>query len=542
MKQKITIILSGLLLCFSLTSQAQERYLDEVFSEVEITDSVIYSINYSILPWILTNGAIDTTLLPLYMDVYTPSSDTVSERPLLLFGITGTFFPAYVNGGFVGERSDTSNIRFATEMAKKGYVVAVVQYRRGWLAGASAILQQKTILHAAYRGIQDMRTAVRYFKANSDFWGIDTTRIGVGGQGTGAYMSYGASYLKRYDQTLLTKFIDFTDTANPQPFLNEAIFGDPYGVDPAYINNPNFATRTSDFRVGFGLGGALGDLSWVEQGDVPFISMHSWKDPGQPYDVGDILAVDGTNGQPFAVIPTGAGGKAVVSKSDSLGNQAVFKDVVWKDPYNAAAAANSLNDSADGLYTFITPFTPGDAMCDGINVPGDTLSQWGSTWIYYDSLTAVLTWNAVFQAAIIAGLRDSGHVVYCQQTRGYPNIRSQYDMYMDTVMGYLTPRLAVALDLPTSIWPSGVNNLLDESNVSVFPNPSNNRMMIEYVGTDVKPIKEIKVMDISGRIVKSFQNVNSTQFEIQKEDLSSGLYLLQIKVGDRFANKKIVFN
>ena len=477
---------------------------------------------------------------PLFMDVYEPTGDTASNRPLILFGITGTFFPAYVNGGFVGERNDTTNVIFATEMAKKGYVVGVVQYRRGWLAGASAINQQRTILHAAYRGIQDMRTAVRYFKANSDTFGIDTTKIAVGGQGTGAYMSYGATYLKRYEQTLLAKFIDFTDTANPTPFLDTLIFGNPYGTDPAYINNPNHATRTSDFKVGFGLGGALGDVSWVEAGDAPYISMHSWKDPGQPYEIGDILAVDGTTGDPFAVIPTGAGGKGVLTKADSLGNQDIFKGVMWNDPYNLAAAANPNNAGAEGLYTFVTPYTPGDAMCEGMGVPGDTLTEYGSTWIYYDSLTAVLTWNTVFAQLIAGGLRDSGHVVYCQQTSGFPNIRSEYDAYMDTVFGYLTPRLIIALEIDST--GVGVDNLIDESNVSVFPNPSNNRMMIEYVGNDAKPITDITLMDISGRTVRSFQNVNATQFEIQKEDLSSGLYLLQIKVGDRFANKKIVFN
>ncbi|MCB0835326.1 MAG: T9SS type A sorting domain-containing protein [Bacteroidetes bacterium] len=535
MKQKLTIITTLLVMAFSSASYGQTRYLDDVFTGVTVTDSVIYSLNHTIYYWVLNVGPKDTIIAPLYMDVYEPAGDTATDRPVLLFGITGTFFQSYVNGGFTGERNDTVCVNFAKRMAKKGYVVAVVQYRRGWLAGASALAQQKTILHAAYRGIQDMNTAVRYFKKNKALWGVDTTRIAVGGHGTGAYMSYGATYLDRFEQTLLPKFIDFSDTANPTPFLDTLLFGNPTGTTAGYINNPNHANHTSDFKVGFGLGGALGDSSWVEAGDAPFISMHSYKDPGQPYFVGDIIAIDGTNGQPFAVIPTGAGGKGVLSRATRLGNQDIFNGIQWQDPYNQAAAASSWNDGAEGLYTFVTPFTPGvDAMCDGIGVVGDTLTEWGSVWTYFDSATAVNTWNFIWQ-----GTMDPGAQVYCRQTRGFPNERSLYESYMDTVIGFLTPRLYTALEYAPKV---KINDLLEDRAVSVFPNPSNDLMTIHYTGVDAKPINEVRVMDISGRLVKSFTGMNSTEFTFSKDELSAGLYLLQIRVGDHISNKKVVFN
>jgi acetyl esterase/lipase len=538
MKQKLTLFMTALLMLYGSVSYGQERYLDEIFAGVTVTDSVVYGTNYSIYPWVL-QASPDTLLLPLFMDVYEPTGDTVSRRPVLLFGITGTFFQAYVNGGFTGERSDTACVEFAKRMARRGYVVAVVQYRRGWLAGASALAQQRTILHAAYRGIQDMNTAVRFFKENQASWRVDTTKIGVGGHGTGAYVSYGATYLDRWEQTLLTKFIDFSDTANPVPFLDTLIFGDPKGVDPAQINNPNHTGHTSDFTVGFGLGGALGDSSWVEAGDVPFISMHPYRDQAAPYFVGDVIAVDGTNGQDFAVIPSGAGGKAVVSRATRLGNQSVFDGIQWQDPYNQAAASNPFNDGAEGLYSFVTPFTPGDAMCEGVGVPGDTLEEWGSTWVYFDSTTAVNTWNFIFADAIANNQRDPGDVQYCKETRAFPNDRSKYEAYMDTVVGFLAPRLHVALGFTSSL---SIDKQLEEQSVSVFPNPSQDRMTINYVGDDNKPISEIQLMDVSGRTVRSFNNVNANQFEIRKEDLSAGLYLLKVRVGDRAANKKIVFN
>ncbi|MEM8889051.1 MAG: hypothetical protein AAGD28_13790, partial [Bacteroidota bacterium] len=375
MKKALTIFLSSILLMgLSLSSFAQERYVDDVFTDVTVTDSVIYGLNFSIFPAFIGG---DTMELPLYMDVYEPAGDTETSRPLLLFGITGTFFPAIVNGGFTGERSDSAVVNFATRMAKKGFVVAVVQYRRGWNARGVALTQQRTILHAAYRGIQDMRNAVRFFRAsfegNADRnldgmpdgvvneFGIDTSQIAVGGTGTGGYMSYGATYLKRYEQTLETKYIDFTDPANPEPFLDTLIFGDPYGIDSAAINRPNYPSYSSDFKMGFAFGGALGSRQWVEAGDAPFVALHCERDPGAPYDIGDVIALDPntTPPTPFAVIPEGAGGFGVISRADSLGNQDIFKGIDWGDTLFTIADAKS--GGLTGLYPFDTPFTPGDA-------------------------------------------------------------------------------------------------------------------------------------------------------------------------------------
>lgn len=533
MKVRITMWVATLLLLFSTQGFSQnERYLDEIFTGVSFEDSVNYGLNYSVLPWIL-GATTDTIQVPLFMDIYQPMGDTSTNRPVILFGITGTFFPAYANGGFTGERNDTACVEFAKRMARRGYVVAVVQYRRGWLAGSSALNQQKTILHAAYRGIQDMNNAVRFLRANAATYGIDDSRIAVGGHGTGGYMSYGATFLDRYEQTELPKFFDFDNNAY---FLDTVQFGDPTGVKAGTINNPNLPSVSSDFNVGFALGGALGDSSWVEPGDKPFIAMHCYRDPNAPFFVDDIIALDGTNGQPFAVIPSGAGGKSVVGQNFLKGNQAIFDGVQWSDPYNQRAA--TINGGDDGLYPFITPYTPGDAMCEGVGVPGDTLAEWTSPWTYFDQATAIGTWNFVFKDAIAAGQRDSGHVVYCQQTRGFPNDRTMYEAYMDTVVGFLSPRLAIALGLPTT---TGVEDLLDSRDLRVFPNPSQNQMSINYVGSDAKPIDEIRVMDVSGRLVQHHTSVNAREFQIERGNLTTGLYLLQIRVGDKFANKKIMF-
>lgn len=536
----------------SLQSIAQERYVDDVFTDVTKTDSVIYGFNYSILPAFL-GITTDTIRVPLYMDVYEPMGDTETSRPLLVFGITGTFFPAIANGGFTGERSDPAVIDFAERMARKGFVVAVVQYRRGWNPFGSALVQQRTILHAAYRGIQDMRNAVRFFRASQDGntdrnldgmpdgvvneFGVDPDKIAVGGTGTGGYMSYGATYLKRYEQTLETKYIDFTDPDNPEPFLDTLIFGDPYGIDAATLNSPNYPTYSSDFNMGFAFGGALGSRQWVEAGDAPFVALHCERDPGAPYNVGDVLAVDGTTSppSPFAVIPEGAGGLAVISRADTFGNQNIFKNIDWGD--TLFTIANAKSGGLPGLYPFDTPFTPGDAMCLGVGVPGDTLAEWGGPWNLFDEAFAEVAWNATYAAQIMAGTQIDGATAICVNKRGGPNDPVIAAAYMDTMVNYLTPHLSIALDLPTSV---SVDPTIEDENVEVFPNPANSFLTIQY-RDGIKNIEAVKLLDLNGRTIRNYTDLNTIEFQLQRNELTPGLYILQVSLPDGVVNKKILF-
>ena len=88
------------------TLQAQ-RFLEPVFSRADIAveANVEYGTNISILPLIVDTAITTPVPVPLLMDVYQPdpSVDTLEERPLILFAVTGTFFPAYANSGFTGK-------------------------------------------------------------------------------------------------------------------------------------------------------------------------------------------------------------------------------------------------------------------------------------------------------------------------------------------------------------------------------------------------------------------------------------------------------
>jgi acetyl esterase/lipase len=112
------------------TATAQTRYLDEVFSQVQVTSNVVYGQNITVLTAL---QGLPPSPQNLLMDVYRPVGDTETERPLLLYFHTGNFLPQYMNGSPLGTKTDSAAVEICTRYAKMGYVVASVDYRLGRL-------------------------------------------------------------------------------------------------------------------------------------------------------------------------------------------------------------------------------------------------------------------------------------------------------------------------------------------------------------------------------------------------------------------------
>jgi acetyl esterase/lipase len=102
--------------------------------------------------------------IDLLMDVQMPVA--AGRKPLVIY-VTG--------GGFIqAPKEGALNLR--TYVAEAGFVVASVQYR--------------TIANGAnYRdGISDVKSAIRYLRANADKYGIDPKKVAVWGESAGGYI------------------------------------------------------------------------------------------------------------------------------------------------------------------------------------------------------------------------------------------------------------------------------------------------------------------------------------------------------------------
>jgi dienelactone hydrolase len=140
------------------------RYRDQVFSNVAVSTNIQYG------------SAPDANGNPvaLRLDLYAPTGDTETDRPLLVWVHGGSF-----SGG---DKGNPLPVDVATTFAKQGYVVVSINYR---LLGSGCVANPSQCTVAAIEAKHDAQAAIRWARLHSNFLGIDPTRIAVGGESAG---------------------------------------------------------------------------------------------------------------------------------------------------------------------------------------------------------------------------------------------------------------------------------------------------------------------------------------------------------------------
>jgi poly(3-hydroxybutyrate) depolymerase len=335
---------------------------------------VVYGVNATVLYYSVLNEAVPEALK---MDIYTPAGDVETNRPLLLFFHTGNFLPYPLNGGTGGSKTDSVAVEICSRFARMGYVVASCDYRLGWNPIAPTQPERSyTLLNAAYRGVQDCRTAVRYFRKTiaeaGNPYGVDGSKIAVWGDGTGGYIAFAAATLDNWleDIAMIPKFNWDPFGTGPIPMVIEQVNGNAdgtsVGINPQTGDTlcyPNHEAYTSEFDVMVNMGGAMGDISWLEDNSTPMISFHVPTDPFAPYQEG-IVIVPTTDEQVVAV----SGSYSVQAQANAFSNNAIFQLAdVWTPTLAYTNAANANNNGYYGLYPI---------MRSGANIYDSSPWQW----------------------------------------------------------------------------------------------------------------------------------------------------------------------
>lgn len=516
MKQIITLGIFTMFLFSSLTTSAQ-RYLQEVFSDIQVETGIVYATNISVI-----SGS--PMEMDLEMDVYSPpASDTETERPLVMLFHTGNFLPIGLNGTTAGTRGDSTVVEIATRLAKYGYVVAVPDYRQGWNPQSGDLnVRRGTLINAAYRGVQDARSLVRFMRRdieeNDNSYGICDSRFAYWGIGTGGYVSLGAATLDEYADVVLPKFID-TDTQ--MPYVTLAANGDPDGLMETPLNMVNHEGYDSDVSLAINMGGALGDTSWLDAGDGPFISFQVPRDPFAPYTEGVLIVP--TTGDPIVEVQ---GAYLVARKANLLGNNQVFADANIMDDFTTVA--NSRNDGFEGLFPMPrpcteSPFTPGVENCES------------SPWDWWDS--AFWSTQPHPSCGMIAPPTCSFDVI--SRINNPDASPEKGRIYIDSIMGYVAPRAFAALNLEAMSCNVSTNELLnaDAVNLSIAPNPAVNEMRF----TSDEAMESIEIYNYAGQLMTS-NRVEATSFRMNRDGLANGMYIAKIQYAGGIVSKKVVFN
>jgi hypothetical protein len=87
---------------------------------------------------------------------------------------------------------------------------------------------------------------------------------------------------------------------------------------------------------------------------------------------------------------------------------------------------------------------------------------------------------------------------------------------------------------------TGINELLTESNVSLYPNPATNLLNIKFENYGNELI-EMEIIDLTGKIVKQEQ-LTDNQSIINLEDLQRGIYFIKLINEQASSSHKIVLN
>jgi hypothetical protein len=450
-----------LIMFCSVVVQAQQRYLDEVFSGVSVTSNVVYGQNVTI---ITGAPALDT----LKMDIYEPTGDTLAARPLIIYLHTGSFLPTPLNGQCTGDKSDSATVEMCMRFAKKGYVAVAINYRLGWNPTGDQDTRTGTLLNAVYRALQDAKSCVRYFRKTiatmSNPYKIDDTKIALGGQGSGGYVALAYATVDSYADITLPKFINFTTLSGDWDGYGGTGLNQPALNNPGYPNNIHFV---------FNMGGALGDSTWMEAGDVPMVCFHVPNDPFAPYTYGPVIV---PTTQQFVVNVSGS--YNIVRQAQNYGNNDSFRFYGLTDPFTVAANAN--NDGYDGLCPLLRADPPGP------------LTGEAGPWEWWDT-------TCVNHAASLASNPDMSKM------KGMA--------YIDTVQGYVCPRMFRVYGFNVAV------NEIDllEKSLTVFPNPASGNFRIA-VDAAVTELKSIRITDLTGRVVKDVSGNQSFIYEIDREN------------------------
>ena len=462
MKLKLQSII--FLCCFLTTifSFSQTRYLDDVFCDVETMTDVVYGNNVSILP-LLQGGAPGAE--DLEMDIYMPAGDTATDSPVVIILHTGSFLPAVANGQATGDKTDNSTIAQCKAFAQKGYVAIALNYRLGWNPiSDNEDVRRSTLIQAAYRGLQDTRTAVRFLRKSiaeeGNPYGI-TEKFAVGGLGTGGYISLAAATLWNYEEELLLpKFLDTSQDIDGDgindavPYIIPEFFGNLEGTDTGILPGldvdgdgvfdvtdipmclPNHPGYSSEIDMAFNIGGALPDSSWLDVGEVPIASMQCWNEVFAPYGVGDVLVP--TTGD-FVIEAMGS--LIVQQMATEFGNNDVFEGMSielsdsWYGNGNGNENASTAgHESLPGLFPIVTPDPSSDMT------PCGPYEVQGSPWDWWD--------NDLYGAIADVYQGTPSGTMGCLALLDSPDMSEEKGMaYADLIQQFMAPRLFAALGL-----------------------------------------------------------------------------------------------
>jgi hypothetical protein len=297
----------------------------------------------------------------LRMDIYKPIGDLNCQRPLMIL----------VHGGswIAGSKYDSNILFIAQEMTKKGYVVAAINYRLGmhktsnytmyWACNNSIsapcayINDSSEIIRGIYRGMQDVKGAIRFMKGRAELDSTDINNVYLAGESAGGFNVLAAAFMRNESQKPADCY-SIHDASVPDADLLACL---PVGFS---LSRPDLGSVEGNLHIGLldskvkGVANFYGGIM-----DPTLIGASVEKPAMYLFHQGSDVVVDYTYNrllgrinwecyaptnicQPYPHTPFAFGSEGIRRQLDSLGTQAPFyqADIIYNYNYMNDCAAN----------------------------------------------------------------------------------------------------------------------------------------------------------------------------------------------------------
>lgn len=373
-------------------SCTNNRYKAEIFT-VNRTENIPYGNAPALVypPYVSENTTFNKQLV---LDLYLPNADTLTKRPAIVMAFGGAFL--------LGWKQQPQLVDFCNAMARRGYVVAAIDYRLGF-----NLSNTQSAVRAVYRAAQDLKAAIRYLKHNAAVYGIDSNYVYAGGNSAGGISAIHAAYVSEAERAanplMAATYTGGLFNAWPNLGCTECS-GNNLGQPPFNISG------TPDLVIN--LWGAIADLNFIQAPtDAPIISFHGLGD--------NIVLPDG--GAPFSypLFPTLYGSVAIAQRCNNVGvlnelHTFDFGHEVWILPDEALYIQEK---TADFLYNYLKPATP------QISGPATVCAGSMATYSVLPHINHTFCWQV--QGGVIISSPQNTHTITVQwgNTNGSVSVR-----------------------------------------------------------------------------------------------------------------------
>lgn len=474
------------------------RYMSYVFDSVEVEQAVKFGEGVNA----------DGNLQELYMDVYLPYGDTVSQRPVLVFAF---------GGGFIQGNREEQYVKAACRrFARSGYVAAAIDYRIGfdWLGILPNPAEE--LMRLFFRPMQDMRGAIQYFRAHADLMGntyrIDPDQIYSGGASSGGITALMVSHCDK-----ASEFAEIADTSAISSL------GGFYSSSGLY---PQYSWETGGV---FNIAGALVNANWIEAGDAPIFNAHGDQDQTVPYMGGNL---------DLGFTSVGLEGSFLVdAAADSAGVCSYLYTIVGGGHPSGSVTDEYIDNVIARALPRFEGVIQGRKFCKDLEV---TITPNGDGGLNATSPGAAVTLQAQIQ-------NDQGNasLQWCSLECGFSSTQSTVSVSPVSLPAYIIARVkedsSQATDYTVLDVAVSRDNPWEGLTLQYGPNPFQNNLNINFQNSSPGNF-ELEILTATGKQIyhRSLNLRNDASLSISTESWAQGLYFLRLKGNGNSWTEKLV--